>query len=344
MVRPVATRPSRRLFRPPAAPVFLPAALAACGRDHVQSALAPIGTDAARIADLAWVLFVGGGLIFLATAVIALVATFGTEGQRRVVGSRRFVLAGGVVFPVAALTALLAYTLGVTRAVEAAASPEPPLRIEMTGRQFWWEARYPGVSPGDGVVTANEIHIPVGRDVELAVASADVIHSVWIPALHGKIDMIPGRVNTIRLRADRPGVVRGQCTEFCGAQHALMAFWVVAETPEGFERWLARQSRPAEPPGDEALAHGMRLFGQVGCGACHAVRGTGWNGQTGPDLTHVGSRLSLAAGTLSNHYGAFAGWIAGSQDIKPGNLMPSYNTVLDGRELRAVSAWLESLK
>ena len=317
------------------------AALAGCSGSEAQSVLEPLGPDAALLADLSWLLFAGGGLIFLLTMAFAAVAVWGGEAQRRGLGSRRLILAGGVAFPVAVLTALLVETLGVARALGARApGGGEPLRIDVVGRQFWWDVRY----PGQGVATANEIHIPAGREVELRVSAGDVYHSLWIPSLQGKIDMVPGRVNTLRLRAGQPGVVRGQCTEFCGTQHALMAFWVVAEPSEGFERWLERQRAPVEEPADEFLALGKRVFGAAGCGACHAVRGTEWDGRIGPDLTRVGGRLSLAAGALDNHRGTLGGWIAGVQTLKPGANMPSYNTVLDGKELRAVSAWLESLK
>jgi cytochrome c oxidase subunit II len=326
-------------------------ALAGCRREGAQSALAPIGPDAARIAEFSWALFAGGGLIFLAVLVFVFVAAAGGERQRRVLASRRFILAAGVAFPVAVLSALLAWTLGLSRALDAAPSQELPLRIEIIGHQYWWEVRYPDAladsgngGGGDDVVTANEVRIPVGREVEMRVSSSDVIHSVWIPALHGKIDMIPGQVNTLRLRADRAGVVRGQCAEFCGAQHALMAFFVVAEAPEAFERWLARQRLPVEEPDDALLALGWRAFGAAGCGACHTVRGTEWTGRLGPDLTRVGSRLSLAAASLDNHRGTLAAWVAGAQDLKPGSRMPSFRAALDGEELRAVAAWLESLK
>jgi cytochrome c oxidase subunit 2 len=310
---------------------------------NVQSVLAPAGPDGERLAELSWLLFGGGTLIFLAVAAFLAAAAFGGPSARAALGSRRFILAGGVGFPVVVLTALLLHTLFLARALGMPGT-DPPLRIEMVGHQFWWEVRYPGTLPDGGVVTANEVRIPTGRDVVLEVSSADVIHSVWIPALHGKIDMIPGRVNTRRIRADRPGVLRGQCTEYCGAQHALMAFYVVAETPEGFEAWLGRQRLPAAEPRDEVLTLGRQVFGAAGCGGCHAVRGTEWNARIGPDLTHVGGRLSLAAGVLDNHRGTLAGWIAGAQDLKPGNRMPSFAVVLDGPELRAVSTWLESLK
>jgi cytochrome c oxidase subunit II len=320
--------------------------LAGCSGSEVQSVLEPIGPDAARLADLTWLLIVGGGFIFLLTMAIATVAVWGSDTQRGALGSRRVILAGGVAFPVVVLTALLVQTLRVTHALDARPpGGGEPLRIEVVGRQFWWEVRYPDLAPDGGVATANEIRIPVGREVELRVSAGDVYHSLWIPSLQGKIDMVPGRVNTLRLRAAEPGAVRGQCTEFCGAQHALMAFWVVAEAPEDHERWLARQRAPVEEePADGFLAMGKRVFGAAGCGTCHAVRGTGWDGRIGPDLTRVGGRLSLAAGALDNHRGTLGGWIAGVQDLKPGANMPSYNTVLDGPELRAVSAWLESLK
>jgi cytochrome c oxidase subunit 2 len=310
---------------------------------NAQSVLTPAGPDGERLAELSWLLFGGGAMIFLAVAAFLAAAAFGGPSARATLGSRRFILAGGVAFPVVVLTALLLHALFLARALGMPGT-EPPLRIEMVGHQFWWEVRYPGTLPDGGVVTANEVRIPTGRDVMLEVSSADVIHSVWIPALHGKIDMIPGHVNTRRIRADRPGVLRGQCTEYCGAQHALMAFYVVAETPQDFEAWLDRQRLPAAEPGDEVLALGRQVFGAAGCGGCHAVRGTEWNARLGPDLTHVGGRLSLAAGVLDNHRGTLAGWIAGAQDLKPGNRMPSFAAALDGPELRAVAAWLESLK
>jgi cytochrome c oxidase subunit 2 len=325
-------------------PTLVACLFALAGCEGAQSVLNPYGPDAARLADLSWMLFVGGGIILLFTMAAAVLAVWGTPAQRSTLGSRRFVLAAGVAFPVTVLTALLVQTMVLARGLNGPVFGGDPLRIEVTGRQFWWEIRYPGTLPDGGVVTANEIRLPVGREVELRVRSGDVVHNFWVPALHGKIDMYPGRVNVWRLRADRPGTFRGQCAEFCGTSHAYMAFYVVAEEPEAFERWLDRQRLPAEPPRDEFLALGMRAFGAAGCGGCHAVRGTEWSGQIGPDLTHVGSRLSLAAGTLDNHRGTLAGWIAASQDIKPGNGMPSFNTALDGQELRAVSAWLESLE
>jgi len=318
------------------------ALLAGCG-ESPQSVLDPHGPDAELVHNITRVLFIGGTVIFLLTMACVGTVVFTRWKLRKVLGSRRSILVMGIVFPALALAALLVWTLDIARALVLPRSAEP-MRIEMIGWQFWWEVRYPDLGSGGALVAANEIHIPVGREVELVAISKDVIHSVWIPALRGKIDMIPGRTNRIRFMANRPGVVRGQCAEYCGAQHALMAFYVVAHPPEEFDRWLEQERRPAPAPSTDFLALGQRAFGTAGCGACHAIRGTEWTGGYGPDLTHVGSRLSLAAGALDNHRGTLGGWIAGAQDIKPGNRMPSFNSVLTGEELRAVAAWLESLK
>ena len=328
----------RRRARPLAAALPL---LALAGCSGVQTVLDPYGGQAARIAGLAWLLMGGGAAIFLLVMALLAWALLAPAPLRRGMGSRRFVLLGGIAFPTVTLAALLAHTMGVSRALvlprEAA-----PLRIEVVARQYWWEVRYPDM--GEGAVTANEIRLPVGREVELLLSSADVIHSLWLPNLHGKMDMIPGRVNRQRLTAERTGALRGQCAEFCGMQHGLMAFWAVVQEPEAFEAWLARQREPVPPPADPVAARGMRVFGEAGCGACHAVRGTAWQGRLGPDLSRVGSRLSLAAGALENHRGTLAGWIAGAQDIKPGNSMPAYGRSLGGEDLLALAAWLEGLR
>lgn len=328
--RGVALAPSLALVLP----------LAACA--GVQTPLDPWGIQADRIASLTWVLFIGGTAIFL--LVFGLVAVALGAPRRRLralMGTRRFVLAGGLVFPVVTLAALLVYSSVVSRALSLPESSDP-LRVEIVARQYWWEVRYPDL--GEGAVTANELHLPVGREVEMLFSSGDVIHSVWIPNLHGKMDMIPGRVNRQRLRVDRAGVLRGQCTEFCGLQHTYMAFWVVAHEPAEFEAWVARQRAPVPPPATQEQARGMQVFGEAGCGSCHAVRGTPWEGRLAPDLSRIGSRLSLAAGALDNHRGTLAGWTAGSQDIKPGNAMPSYGRALGSADLLAVAAWMESLR
>lgn len=321
-------------------PALLPA-LGLAGCSGVQTPLEPWGVQAQLIAGLTWLLFGGGAAIFALVLGLLAFALLAPVRLRRAFASRRFVLYGGVVFPTVTLAALLAHSMGLSRAL-VLPREDDPLRIEVIGRQYWWEVRYPDA--GEGAVTANEIHLPVGREVELLLASGDVIHSLWLPNLHGKMDMIPGRVNRIRLRADRPGTLRGQCTEFCGLQHAFMAFWTVVQEPPEFEAWLARQQAPVPPPTTAEEAHGMRVFGEAGCGACHAVRGTEWQGRLGPDLSRIGSRLSLGAGLHEVHRATLAGWIAGTQDIKPGNSMPAYGKALSGEDLLALSAWLEALR
>ncbi len=307
----------------------------------MQTPLDPWGVQAERIAVLSQVLFWGGGAVFAITMAFLALALFAPARLRQAMGSRRFAIAGGIVFPVTVLTALLAYSLGVSRALLQPMS-EAPLRIEIIGRQYWWEVRYPDL--GEGAVTANALHLPRGREVELHLTSADVIHSVWVPNLHGKLDMIPGRVNRQRLRADRTGELRGQCTEFCGIQHTRMAFDVLVQEPAEFEAWIARQRAPVPEPRTAEHRRGMEVFGEAGCGACHAVRGTPWTARIAPDLSRIGSRATLAAGTLPNTRGNLAGWIAAPQDIKPGNAMPAYARALEGSDLLALTSWLETLR
>jgi cytochrome c oxidase subunit II len=315
--------------------------LPAC--DGRQSVLDPRSPQAESIEILAWILFAGGAAIFLGVMALTAYAVLAPPDRPRRIKGHQLVLWGGLVFPTVTLTALVTYSVSVNQ-VLVAAPPEEPLRIEVVGRMWWWEVHYPGEPGGPSFVTANEIRIPVGRPVEVTVTTADVIHSFWIPNLHGKIDLIPGHVNRQVFTAREPGVMRGQCAEFCGAQHAWMAFSVVAETPERFEEWMEAQARPAAPPATPELAAGRDAFIANGCGACHTVRGVdGAQSDFGPDLTHVGSRLSLAAGRIDNSVGALAGWIASSQHLKPDNFMPSFDR-LDGPSLRSIAAWLESLE
>jgi cytochrome c oxidase subunit 2 len=216
----------------------------------------------------------------------------------------------------------------------------PALAIEVTGHQWWWEARYAPDNPSATFVTANELHIPVGAPVLLRLKSADVIHSFWVPSLMGKTDTIPGRTNITWLQAERPGIYRGQCTEYCGRQHAGMAVSVVAQRASDFGAWLASQQAPAAPA-SASVAQGAALF-NAHCGACHTVRGSEAAGAVGPDLTHLMTRATLASGLMPNTPGGLAGWVANPQAIKPGARMPAAG--LSGPQLNAVVAYLESLK
>jgi cytochrome c oxidase subunit 2 len=283
-------------------------------------------------------LAIAAGLALIVLAIIVVAAHAALSGPRRV--RPRSWLVIGLTVPLAVITALTACAFAIGL-VQPAASP-PVLDIQVNARQWWWEVRYLGPD-GKSVQLANELHIPVGRAVQLRLTAGDVIHSFWVPALSGKVPMVPGRENRLGLLAERTGVFRGQCAELCGVQHALMALHVVAEEEAAFNVWLAWQSAPAIPPADAQLRAGRDAFMRAGCGGCHTVRGTEAQGEIGPDLTHVSSRRTLAAGTLTNQRGMLGTWIAHSQRIKPGNLMPSANQ-LPPDELRALAAYLESLQ
>ena len=306
--------------------------------ERLQSVLEPASAPAAAIHELGLVLYAGTAAIL---ALVLALALYGAFSRPRPVSAKAWIVGGGLVFPGVVLAALLAYALHVGHALSVGAPRAPD--IEFTGKLWWWEVRYNDAAGGGQAVLANEMYIPVGRPVEIALASDNVIHSFWVPALAGKVDLIPGRSNRLVLTAREQGVYRGQCAEFCGTQHSWMALYVVALPEAAYQQWLADQAAPAKQPADAFLARGRDAFLREGCGACHAIRGTAANGTLGPDLTHVGGRLSLAAGRLDNHAGTMAAWIADSQGIKPGNLMPSMN-VFTGEELRAVAAYLESLK
>jgi cytochrome c oxidase subunit 2 len=214
--------------------------------------------------------------------------------------------------------------------------------ILVRGEQWWWRFDYDGDDSSPGFQTANEVHIPVGQDVRLRLQATDVIHSFWVPSLAGKQDLVPGRDNTITLHAERPGIYRGQCAEFCGLQHAHMALEVVAQEPEAYRQWLESQRRSAVVSQDAAIVAGRDVFMRKPCAACHTIRGTEAKGTSGPDLTHVASRRMLAAGVLQNSPGSLAAWIADPQTIKPGNNMPL--VPMTSEELRQVTAFLETLR
>lgn len=321
---------------------FFTACLAGIARTTIAAPLATLdaqGPQARRIADLSLLLYGSAAVIFIVVLALAAVALFGPPQLRARLARRSMVIGGGIVFPIIALSALMIHVFAGTLAHDASS---PALRIDVIGEQFWWRIRY-----GDGQAvafeTANELHIPVGREVELRLHAADVIHSFWVPGLHGKLDMIPGRINMLRIQADRAGVFRGQCAEYCGTQHARMALAVHAQTAEAFADWFAQQSRPQPAPADVQLRRGRDLFLTQACAACHTVRGTAAKGRIGPDLTHVAARRTLGAGTVTNTPGALAGWIADSQALKPGNRMPSFAN-LSGEELHALTAYVAALR
>lgn len=310
--------------------------LAACGGSS-PSTLNPQGPGSSVVAQLWWVLF---GIAVVVCAVVIGMLLLAMARRRRATpsaGSReRFVLVLGFVIPAVILAGVFGFGLRDMGALARPSSP-PALTVQVIGHQWWWEVRY----PGSGAVTANEIHIPAGRTVRLQLGTMDVIHSFWVPQLTPKRDLMPHQTNTIFIKADHPGRYRGQCAEYCGAQHANMAFFVVAQPPSRFGAWLADQTRPARAPLTAQERLGRQVLVTGTCATCHTVRGTTANGTIGPDLTHVGSRSTLAAGTVPNDVGHMSGWIANSQSIKPGNKMPPQS--LSPRQLKAVVAYLQSL-
>ena len=262
-------------------------------------------------------------------------------GQPAPAAAQRLILVGGVLVPTLVLAGLLVYGLWLMPRLRPAL-PETALRVHVSGEQWWWRVRY---RPHDGpeVELANEIRLPLGEPVEFVLDSPDVIHSFWIPALGGKMDMIPGRSNRLVLQPTREGRFRGVCAEYCGSAHALMAFEVVVTSPREFAEWLARQAEPARAAQGELAARGARRFHAHGCGACHTVRGTPADGRVGPDLTHVGGRLSLGAGLFPTEPDAFARWVGHAGALKPGVRMPSF-AMLPSDDLEAIAAWLEQLE
>jgi cytochrome c oxidase subunit 2 len=317
----------------------------------IPSALDPHGPAAARLANLWWVMFSFGTIIFL--AVIGLLAA-AILRQRRATSDtppdssggdtgRRWPIWGGIIMPFIVLAIVFGYNIFTLAAVESPLG-KAPVKIEIVGRRWWWEVKY----PDQGIVTANEIHIPVGVPVEIKLQSADVIHSFWVPELHGKMDLIPTRTNFLNIQADKPGVYRGQCAEFCGLQHAKMGLLVIAESQDEFDKWSEAQQQPAATPADPTALQGQQAFMQVGCVFCHTVRGLDDKEidrssiDLGPDLTHIASRQTIAGASLENNPGNLSGWIVNAQHTKPGSLMPTF-TSLSSEDLQALLAYLETL-
>lgn len=313
-------------------------------------ALDPAGPQAALIEQLWWLFFwtgVATYVIVVAALVYVLVtrarssalAVDSSENERR---SRRLGLAVGAAVGVTIVTLV---TLAISDFVTARAivrNADHPLRIYVTGHQWWWELEYDDPVTSNRFRTANELHIPVGRPVELVLTARDVIHSFWVPSIHGKKDLIPGHTTRSILIAGRPGVYEGQCAEFCGHQHARMRLVVYADPAERFERWRERQRQPARTPTTAAQWRGRQVFLDSSCIMCHAIDGTPAGASVAPNLTHLASRRTIAAGTLPNTRGHLAGWIANPQGLKPGSRMPN-NAVAPG-DLQPLLDYLTSLQ
>jgi cytochrome c oxidase subunit II len=307
------------------------------------------GRVAVLQAKLGWWLLIVSVVVVVAVTLLVLAGALrrrtndspeSLEVERTGTGLR-WVVVGGMIVPAVILVLTFAFTIATENAT--AAPPRAAgMSVEMIGHRWWWEVKYNGSEPPQSFVTANEIHIPVGVPVRLELTSVDVIHSFWIPQLAGKTDVIPGQRNIAWIQADKPGIYRGACTEYCGLQHTNMAAFVVAESAEQFAEWARTQRHAAQTPTDGDATRGLTLFQTSSCATCHAIRGSTAAGRVGPDLTHLTSRMTLAAGALENTRGNLAGWIANPQTIKPGNDMPT--VALGGADLQALVAYLETLK
>jgi cytochrome c oxidase subunit 2 len=317
--------------------------LTGCGGE--QSALDPRSDQARDITTLWWWMLVAASVVFLGAVGLLGVAWFNRRSEGLPLLGKREGLSVGMVVTfgmgVPFVVLIAVFVVGnfvVMPKTDAPAVASTQLTIHVTGKQWFWIVRYPGTT----AVTANEIHIPVGARVNVIADTADVIHSFWVPELNRKIDMIPGRENRVLLQAQQPGRYRGQCAEFCGLQHAHMAMYVYADPPARFRAWLAAQAQPRRLPSTPAQQHGEQVFLANACASCHTIRGTSAQGDVGPDLTHVGSRGTLAALTIPNTPDYLQRWIRDPQHVKPGNRMPGLE--LSDPDVRALATYLESLR
>jgi len=303
---------------------------------HDQSTLDPASHAADKIAQLWWILFAVSVVVFMVVVALLLVGVLRRRGggepdRRRSRGGTRLVAIAGVVVPAVVVIALFFASVATLPAV-APAGKNARMAIEVVGRQWFWDVYY----RGGAVRTSNEIHIPVGVPVEVRVRSEDVIHSLWVPRLNRKIDVIPGQENAVVFDAQQPGVYRGQCAEFCGVEHGLMALLVIAQPAPQFQRWLAHQAKPA------ANSPGLQAFVGIGCSGCHEISGAPSANRYGPDLSHFGSRRTIGAGTIANTPGNLAAWLRNPQAVKPGNKMPDLG--LPEPEIQVLVRYLESLR
>jgi cytochrome c oxidase subunit II len=310
--------------------------------DREPSTFQAVGPMARQLARLGWFMTTIGVVVFLIVMGLMLWPIWRERNAPLIdeppkpVNERAWLLYAGAAVPALILAVVFVLTLAAYRS---SAPDDPrPLTIKVVGHQWWWEVQY----PDQQILTADEIHLPVGRPVKVILESEDVIHSFWVPNIAGKTDAIPGKTNATWLQADTAGVWRGTCAEYCGQQHAHMALSVVAEPPAEFARWTEKERASAVPPADSATLEGEHAFLTSQCVFCHTVRGTQAGGRMGPDLTHIGSRLTIASGTLPNTRGYLAGWIENPDRLKPGTRMPA--VPLSGGQLQAIVTYLESLK
>ncbi|HEX7241788.1 MAG TPA: cytochrome c oxidase subunit II [Longimicrobiaceae bacterium] len=346
--RPERKTAPRRLLR--ALPA-LPLLLAGCDeathlRTYPRSMYAPrsgIAREVLELQNLTAYLGVAVGIfVFALLAYIMLRFRYrpGNPEPEQIHGNTRLELAWTLI-PAVILAIIAVPTVRMIFETQREA-PANALKIDVIGYQWWWEYRYAVNGGRDTVVTANEIHVPVGRPVQLRMTSKDVIHAFWIPQMGGKRDLIPNKTNTIMFTPEEPGIYLGHCTEFCGDSHALMRMRLIAHTPEGYQEWLRNEFAPAKEPVDSSLAIGKRLVTQGACAGCHVIRGTPMVGRTGPDLTHMARRYTIAGGILENNAHNLTEWLRNPPEVKPGSKMPNLN--LKPEEIRYIVAYLQSLE
>ncbi len=327
------------------------ACLSACG--GIQNAINPAGPQADNISRVWWLMFIVCSVVFVLVMIAVLLALRKRtpeselaapvlEPSQEQESRRRNVVIGAVTLTIIVLFVFLLASFSAGRSMTAELDKKAGLAIEVTGHQWWWEVRYLDADASNVFTTANEIHIPVGVPVTFSLRSTDVIHSFWVPNLAGKKDLIPGKVNTIWLQADKPGVYRGQCAEYRGMQHARMALWIVAEPPDQFFAWRQNQTQTSVTPASDSQRHGQRVFLSSTCVMCHTINGTPAGSNIGPNLTHVASRNMIAAATLVNTREHLQQWVKDPQIFKPGTRMPA-NNLAEG-DMQALLDYLQSLK
>jgi cytochrome c oxidase subunit II len=345
---PAPDAPARRKLKFACALALLVLATGVSGCGGQQSIVSPHSHQTHVIA-VVWWWMLGAAVVVFAGAVGLLALSWVRRRQAGLplFGGREglangMVIVFGIVVPLIVLLVLFGATdIYAIQFTEAPAPGSTRMTVDVIGRQWWWEVRYPS-STGPEAVTANELHIPTNTRVQVVATTDDVIHSLWVPRLARKIDMIPGLENKILLETPDAGRYVGQCSEFCGLQHAHMRMAVVAEPKTSYEAWLANMAKPAPAPVSPREREGEQLFFKRGCGGCHQLRGTEAGGTVGPDLTHVASRSTLAALTIANNPRELTAWIHDPQAIKPGNHMPDLG--LTKREAETIATFLEALR
>lgn len=314
-----------------------------------QSILHPGGPAASNLSQVGWVVFIVFSvvafivLLLLVWALVRRRGSLDSHAPWNEGGGQAWILIGGFIIPLIILCGIFVFALKRTADFPLNVSKDVNPEIVVIGHQWWWEVQYVAGPMDTHFTTANEIHIPVGRPIDLALKTADVVHSFWVPALHGKMEMIPGQTNYMRIEATHAGSFPGQCSEYCGEQHAHMRLLVVAQPPDEYQAWRQQELSPAAEPQTEETRRGEDVFLHAACALCHTIRGTGAEGKVAPDLTHLASRQGIAGDSYANDTADLEAWVTHAQSMKPGCEMPNL-TEFNGRDLLALVAYLRELR